>query len=148
MFLIKAICVLSVSVGTFAVAAPLPGLEAGHYGLVEGSPKLCAPYRLSELDLQSPRITVGGRYALILKNARKQIESDLDANCEFIEEATKAVSGAESTVTRTNSEVCGQSVKSKITSKFTFRGEQVILDHQIQEETRQVGYRCVWARTR
>lgn len=148
MFLVRLLFTFSLlfSINVHA-AGQLPGLEAGHYALVEGSPKLCAPYKLSELDLQSPKITVGGRYSLLLKNARKQVESDLDPSCEFVEQSTKEILNGETLISRTNSEVCGGAVvKSKISSKFVFRGPQVVLDHSIQEDVRQAAYRCVWNR--
>lgn len=127
-------------------AREFPGLEAGHYRLVEGSDKLCRSFTISPKDLQARVLNVGGRYTMIMRNARRQVESDLDANCEFVEEATKETSDVDTVLTRANSELCGGVTKSKTISKFLFRGDRIWLDHAIQNGTRNVSYRCAWQR--
>lgn len=123
-----------------------PGLEVGTYRLVEGPDKLCRAFTIQASDLKARVLNVGGRYSMLMRNAKRQVESDLDANCEFIEEATKEVSDVDTVLTRSNSEVCGGVVKSKTVSKFMFRGERVWLDHAIQDGPRNATYRCTWQR--
>lgn len=150
MFLIRAFFLLSLSfVGSFAIAQSgreFPGLETGNYRLVEGDEKLCQAFSIHPRDLKERVLNVGGRYKMLMRNAKRQVESDLDANCEFIEEATKEVSDVDTVLTRSNSEVCGGVAKSKTVSKFLFRGDRVWLDHAIQDGPRNVSYRCFWQR--
>lgn len=127
-------------------SADFPGLEPGHYRLTEGSDQLCRSFSIEASAIKSRRLEVGGRYTMILRNARRQVESDLDPNCEFVEEATKESSDVDTVMTRANSEICGGVTKSKTVSKFLFRGEKIWLDHAIQEGPRNVSYRCVWTR--
>ncbi|MBX3019901.1 MAG: hypothetical protein KF767_18585 [Bdellovibrionaceae bacterium] len=150
MFLIRVLLLLSVSfTGALSFAQnprEFPGLETGSYRLVEGNEKLCQSFSIRPSDLKERIINVGGRYQMLMRNAKRQVESDLDANCEFVEEATKETSDVDTVLTRSNSEVCGGVAKTKTVSKFLFRGDRVWLDHAIQDGPRNVSYRCAWQR--
>lgn len=136
---------LAIAASPKATVIPLPGLESGNYRRIEGPKELCANFQITTRDLKASYLQLGARYQVILKNSRKQVESDLDPSCIFVEETQKELSSNESLVRRVNAEVCKGVPQTKVLSEYTFTPGQITLDHTITDNTRQAHYKCKWS---
>lgn len=123
-----------------ANAARTTALEAGQYTLTSGEKGLCRNFSVSESDLGSKRLSLGGFYDFEVGNSSHAVESDLDPACEFREQNRVQDRGTETVLVRVNEEYCKGALRSKTVSEATLRAGEIQIRHQVDGAE----IICVW----
>ena len=124
-----------------AQAQKITALSAGGYVLSSGPKNLCPNFSFSEASATGKSISVGTRYSYETHNSTHDVQSDIDAECEFREQNVREDRSGEVVLTRTNEEVCKGNRVSITVSTATINPTEVQVRHEIEGAP---AYTCIW----
>ena len=126
-----------------ALAKPIAPLTPGLYVRTDGVVHLCRPFEVTKGMNSGKTITFSAIYIFNLENSSKRTESDLDPDCEFLEENSREDLADKTILTRTNSEVCKGETKSEMTNRMEITSTGMRLD-VTDKVGKDPGYFCTW----
>jgi hypothetical protein len=127
--------------GFSAQAQKITVLSAGGYVLTSGPKNLCASFSFSAASATAKSISIGTRYSYETVNSTHNIQSDIDADCEFRETNAREDRTGEVILTRTNDEICKGNRVSRTLSTATIHPTEVQVRHEIEGAP---AYTCIW----
>lgn len=129
-----------VSLSVSAQAANLERLETGRYELTSGEKNLCSNFTVTEATRQSKKVTFGGFYGFEVRNSDHNVESDLDASCEFREQNRLSEEDNSTVLVRINEEICKGKLRSRTVSEAKIREGEIEIHHQVGGAE----LNCIW----
>jgi hypothetical protein len=128
---------------TAAFAQPIVLLRPGPYVRTDGVVHLCRPFEVIKGMDTGKTVTFSALYIFNLENSTKRTESDLDPDCEFLEENTREDLPGKTVLTRTNAERCGGVVKTEMMNRMeiTPTGMRLDVTNKLGNDP---GYFCTW----
>ncbi|WP_413584929.1 hypothetical protein [Bdellovibrio sp. HCB274] len=112
-----------------AHAQSVPDLTFGKYKMSSGDEEICNDFEVAKRDLKLKTLTIGTD-SMPLTNEDIKMQSDLDDNCEFTQNATRVDDSSSTTLTRIDKEICQGQVKSDSTTIVKIKEKEITVTYK------------------